>query len=229
MLTKAQRKGFLSLIKNYKSVNARLSRRYDAYESHYANSISDCANYYLNDIESDVDKIAKCDIKYYTLLVSAFGEYRREFLLNKLQKNADFDVFYFVEQNNRRLLSRIFSPTKDFRKEISKEYAENICEKYKSLCREILSEKRTYAKDKKIKEIRKMVYGYARAIVNNTVTIKPENLRATQVLLGTVCYTYCDGDVADLAKKILKDKIAKAKSQNLDLSAMHVNNIKKSR
>ena len=216
MLTNKQRKDILKLIKRYSFFQMYLKKHYNLNASHYAGILADCAKNYLRTMEAGADKIAKQDIKYYVLLASKFGGMRRDFLLDELQKYADFDVRYFLEQNNRSLLKRALCPAKKFRKEILETQAEIICDKYRDLCNTAAAGKGSYSNNKKIKNIREMVYGYAGAIVNHTVTVHAENLESTYRLLGTVCYPYCEGDVADKAKKMLKSEMSKNKENQDD-------------
>lgn len=138
LLSKNSRQEILKIIKEYRSARIRLMRNY---KSRRARIICDNAymraDHYIDIMNMYEGKITSEDVKYFALIVDNFGQMRRESMLNRLQKYADFDVFWYVEQYNIGLIKNVSNPVKNDLYNMSAKQMDSLCVKYKSICNDL--------------------------------------------------------------------------------------------
>ncbi len=217
MLTELDKKKILKIIRNYRFAKLRLADNCGARRvRRMYNDAMRNADEYLYMYQSNMQNISSDDVKYFALLVDNFEQMRRERLLNDLQKYADFDVFYFVEQyNTRRFLQRVLSPIETNVQKLSRHDMDKMREYYKNVSDKVSDGKRAPWYNKKIEQYRACAYAYARGITNGNVVVADEDLESCLKFISGVCYPCVDGDVASRAKYILEQRINDLKKQTV--------------
>ena len=217
MLNETERKEILTMLKKYEYAHDWLSGHYGSRRAHIVcDKCYNLAGRYLRKMKDNMDAISSSDVKYFALIVDTFEPMRKNSLFAELQKHADFDVVAFVDGCNRVGAKRMLKNKTDSVVEKRVKDMEKSREKYKSLCENISKGNGIVRNSRLAEKYRQDAYAYARAIVKDEVFVSDENLDATYHYLKTICFPYVDGDVADLAKKKLEDRI-KNKSDLVDV------------
>jgi len=213
MFNDKERKEIFDIAKKYKSAHMRaMNNCRSRSASRDCETLSKQGFYYLDKLYDSVDDLTDEDIKCFVLLVDAFEPMRRDRMLKDLQKRAGFDINLFLETQNNTGLHRVFSKKDKKLKEMSADELKKCRIKYKSICDDINNGKRVSYNSKVAETYRTQAYAYARAIVNGDIVVSPENIESAYMYLRTICFPYIDGDVADRAEILLKDKMEQVQS-----------------
>ncbi|MBR4507580.1 MAG: hypothetical protein IKP24_03525 [Alphaproteobacteria bacterium] len=213
MLTETERKEIFDLAQDYRKAHSRVADNYNDKRAHaVVERCSRRAGHYLLFMKQSLYNAGKNldddDIKCFAVLVDSFEQMQRNRLLNDLQKYANFDVVAFVGAYNRSTESK-FGINK--KKDITELSAKDLMRRIDKVSRArkcIKQHRRTFHSVEVCDVIQDEAYELVHAVVNGKLkNNSKEYLESVHKFLNAVIINTVDGDVANLAKKILIEKI----------------------
>ncbi len=208
MFTELERKDIKKIVKKYRVAHDHIADYYGSRRNHLiCDELSRRAGHYLYVMNHNMDKITAQDVESLVLLVDTFDQMRREHVFEELQKIADFDIKLYLENRNRSLFKRMFSPINDKLSWLTPQQMKKICARYKKLCDKINDGDISGKTNDTAVDIRNVAYAYARGIVKGDIKVATCNLKSTYEYLTTICYPEIIGDDAYKARELLKAKI----------------------
>lgn len=213
MLTETERKEIFDLAQDYRKAHSRMADNYNDKRAHVVvERCSRRAGHYLLFMKQSLynagQNLDDDDIKCFAVLVDSFEQMQRNRLLNDLQKYANFDVVTFVGAYNRSTESK-FGINK--KKDITELSAKDLMRRIDKVSRArkcIKQHRRTFHSVEVCDVIQDEAYELVHAVVNGKLkNNSKEYLESVHKFLNAVIINTVDGDVANLAKKILIEKI----------------------
>ena len=213
MLTETERKEIFDLAQDYRKAHSRVADNYNDKRAHaVVERCSRRAGHYLLFMKQSLynagQNLDDDDIKCFAVLVDSFEQMQRNRLLNDLQKYANFDVVAFVGAYNRSTESK-FGINK--KKDITELSAKDLMRRIDKVSRArkcIKQHRRTFHSVEVCDVIQDEAYELVHAVVNGKLkNNSKEYLESVHKFLNAVIINTVDDDVANLAKKILIEKI----------------------
>ena len=213
MLTETERKEIFDVVQSYRKAHLRLADNYKDKRAHtVVERCSRRAGHYLYIMKQSLynggQNLNDDDIKCFALLVDSFEQMQRNRLLSDLQKYASFDVVSFVGAYNRGIESKVRISKKKDITELSEKDLKRRVDKISRARKNIKKHRMTFHYMAICDVIRDEANELAHAVVNNKLrNYSKSYLESVRKLLDTVIVNSVDGDIVDLANKILVEKI----------------------